>query len=163
KATPPGGPRHEEEAARLHSMTGRADTLSVWLDSDPGALGASGAQTAWAARITGDTVFESLVWYRPGESEARPGMYEARLARRWRVGADGKEIVFELRPEVRFHDGRALRAADVVSSIDAARKGPGRAGRPLEGALGDIAGVEAIGARGVRVRLARANSYVMRA
>lgn len=158
------------EEARLRAMAARGDTLTVWLDSDPRSLDPRVGPTVWTMRITSDTVFESLVRYRPGESEAQPGGYEPRLARSWRVGTDGREIVFELQPDVRFHDGRALTAGDVQRSIEAARRAagshdPAAAGRvgPLGADLADVTGIDVVGPRAVRVRLARANAHVLRA
>ena len=150
------------EESRLRAMAAAADTLTVWLDSDPVALStpAPGPPSAWTLRITQDTVFESLVSYRPGESEARPGGYEPRLAQSWRVSPDGREIVFELQPRVSFHDGRAMTAGDVRSAIDAARRARGS---DLGIDLRDVIGVEVLAARTVRVRLARSNAYVLRA
>jgi peptide/nickel transport system substrate-binding protein len=162
-------------------MAARGKTLTVWLDSDPGALHPPGAAsppappTVWGLRITQDVVVESLVRYRPGESETQPGGYEARLARSWRASGDGREIVFELQPEVRFHDGKALTALDVQGSIDDARRGRPRsrgragAGGDESGAgawadeLADVVGIDVAGPRTVRVRLGRPNAYVLRA
>lgn len=40
------------------------------------------------------------------------------LAESWQPNADGSVWTFKIRREVRFHDGRALRAADVVATMD---------------------------------------------
>jgi peptide/nickel transport system substrate-binding protein len=144
--------------ARLRAMAAAADTLTVWLDGDVQTLDPRTAPTVWTMRIVGDTVFESLVRYRAGESEDQPGGYEPRLARAWRVSSAGRELELELEPDVRFHDGRPLSPADVVGSIDAARRSRERAAL-----LADVAGVDAVGPRSVRVRLARASSYALRA
>jgi ABC-type transport system substrate-binding protein len=154
----PAGPVLAGERARLRTMAAAADTLTVWLDSDVRDLSPLAAPTVWSLRIAEDAVFEALVRYRPGESDAQPGGYEPVLARSWRVLADGREIAFELRDAVRFHDGRAREAADVAWSIEAARRAHGRTGE-----LADVAAVEAAGPRTVRVRLARATSYALRA
>jgi peptide/nickel transport system substrate-binding protein len=147
------------EGARLRALAARRDTLTVWLDSDPRELDPVAAPSAWTARITTDTVLESLLHYRPGESDARPGAYEPRLAASWKVGEGGREIAFELQPQVRFHDGRLLEASDVQRSIEAARRAAGRGG----GDLADVAGVDVVGPRAVKVRLARPNAYALRA
>lgn len=43
---------------------------------------------------------------------------EPEIARSWDISDDGLEIVFHLRDDVRFHDGEALTAEDVVFSYD---------------------------------------------
>ena len=146
------------ERARLRAMAAAADTLTVWLDGDARTLDPRAAPTVWTMRIVQDTVLESLVRYRAGESEAQPGGYEPRLASSWRLSSAGRELEIELQPDVRFHDGRPLAPADVVRSIDAARRSRERA---VE--LADVAGVDASGPRSVRVRLVRASSYALRA
>src|SRR6266545_3521102 len=151
------------ERQRLEAMAVRRDTLTVWLDSDPHTLDPLVAPTAWTLRITSDTVFEALVRYRPGESDAQPGGYEARLARSWRVGAYGREIAFELQPGVHFHDGRAMTALDVQQSIESARRGRGKGGAPLGAELADVLAIDVLGPATVRVRLARPNAYALRA
>ena len=42
---------------------------------------------------------------------------EPDLAESWSIGADGKEAVFQLRADVRFHDGHALSCSDVQYSL----------------------------------------------
>lgn len=154
----PVAPAIAGQRARLRAMAAAADTLTVWLDGDVRTLDPRAAPTVWTMRIVQDTVFESLVRYRAGDDEAQPGGYEPRLARSWRVSSAGRELEIELQPDVRFHDGRPLAPADVVRSIEAARRSPERAVD-----LADVAGVDAAGPRSVRVRLARASSYALRA
>jgi peptide/nickel transport system substrate-binding protein len=62
------------------------------------------------------SVYESLVRF-DGELRLRPA-----LAERW-SSPDDRTYRFELRPGVRFSDGRPLRAADVVASLEANRDG----------------------------------------
>ena len=45
-------------------------------------------------------------------------MLRPMLALSWAANADGSVWTFKLRPGVRFHDGRALAAADVVATMD---------------------------------------------
>lgn len=59
-------------------------------------------------------VYEPLVDFGPNLA------LEPRLARSWRTTSD-LDWVFDLRPGVRFHDGTALSAADVVRSLEIAR------------------------------------------
>lgn len=56
-------------------------------------------------------VYDSLVRFDPD------GRLVAGLAESWTVNDDGKTVSFRLRPGVRWHDGRPLRAADVVATV----------------------------------------------
>lgn len=58
-------------------------------------------------------VFDGLLGYRPGTTEL-----ELRLAAAHEMSEDGRVHRFRLRPGVRFHNGRALVAADVVHSLE---------------------------------------------
>ncbi|MGM0599165.1 MAG: ABC transporter substrate-binding protein [Candidatus Rifleibacteriota bacterium] len=40
------------------------------------------------------------------------------IAKSWTVSSDGKEYIFTLRPDIYFHNGQKLTAADVVYSLD---------------------------------------------
>jgi peptide/nickel transport system substrate-binding protein len=61
----------------------------------------------------GEILFEGLARWVPGTTEVEPG-----LARAWEVSPDGLRWIFELRPDVLFHDGTALDAAAVVFSFE---------------------------------------------
>jgi len=85
------------------------------------------------------------------------------LARSVRVSPDGRAYTFALRPGVRFHNGRELRAADVTYSFERAARGK----RPwvfekitgardfTKGAAGALAGVRVVDDLTVEVRLDR--------
>jgi len=59
-------------------------------------------------------VFEGLVRLNPLSTEMEP-----MLAERWEISADGTVYTFFLRRDVRWHDGVAFTAADVVFTFDA--------------------------------------------
>ena len=46
------------------------------------------------------------------------GNIQPRLAESWKISEDGKAYVFQLRKDVKFHDGREMTAADVKFSMD---------------------------------------------
>ena len=87
------------------------------------------------------------------------------LAESWIVSKDGREYLFTLRKGVRFHNGKALTAEDVVASflrvfragkLPAAGKFLERidgAKELLEGKANTLAGLEAVSEGKVRVRL----------
>lgn len=77
------------------------------------------------------------------------GLPIAALATSWTVSDDGKVWRFELRPDVTYHDGTKLTAADVVHSLEVARAKPG---------VLDKAPVETIEAEGDGVVVIRLSS-----
>jgi peptide/nickel transport system substrate-binding protein len=72
------------------------------------------------------------------------------LAAHW-LTADDRTLVLELRPGLRFSDGRPLTAADVATSLDAGR----RLAWPNDGYLAPIESVRALDERRVEVRAQR--------
>lgn len=60
-------------------------------------------------------VFEGLTRIR-GDGQVHPA-----LAARWDIGDGGRDYVFHLQPNVRYHDGAPFTADDVVFSLDRAR------------------------------------------
>lgn len=73
------------------------------------------------------------------------------LAHHWSVHASGHCWQFQLRPGLRFHDGRPLRAEDVVQTLTRLRDSPG----PYQVLYGDLQAIEALGRWGVQITLAR--------
>ena len=61
------------------------------------------------------------------------------VARDWSVSSDGLTWRFELRPNIRFHDGTTLVVADVLAALERARHPPGSL------ALAPIASIEGAG------------------
>ncbi|MBL7260129.1 ABC transporter substrate-binding protein [Paractinoplanes lichenicola] len=59
------------------------------------------------------TVFNSLIQYDHKTLEPQP-----ELATAWETSADGKTLTFTLREGVKFHDGRAFTAADVIADLE---------------------------------------------
>lgn len=80
------------------------------------------------------------------------GNYISALARSWTVSRDGLTWTFQLRPDVKFHDGTALTAAAVKASIERALAPETKS--PIAGALfGPVAEVQASGATTVVIKL----------
>ncbi|WP_027891945.1 ABC transporter substrate-binding protein [Calidithermus chliarophilus] len=98
--------------------------LRAGMQADPVGLDPH-TTSATATRNQLENVYDTLVRF---DSK---GKIVPSLAQRWSVSPDGLTWTFTLRPDVRFHNGRALEAADVVYSIsrikDPAVKSP-RAG-----------------------------------
>ncbi len=151
-----------EQGDRVAARRERETTLRIHMDADPGHLNPFLTPTLWGRRIVRDTVFETLLTFRGTDDQAAPGEYAPGLARKWTVSQGGREVRIDLRPDVKFHDGSALSSVDVQFSIDAARS-PRWDAPHLRAALADVVAVELVTGLSVRIRLARANGYVLRA
>ena len=71
-----------------------------------------GRETDGESFYASTAVFDTLVEFVPGETAVQPA-----LAKSWDVSANGLEYVFHLREGVKFHDGSAFDANDVVMSL----------------------------------------------
>jgi len=63
-------------------------------------------------RVT-EQIFEGLVAIRPGTTSIRPA-----LATSWKIARDGKSYVFNLRHNVKFHDGTRFNAKAVCTNFN---------------------------------------------
>ncbi len=87
------------------------------------------------------------------------GRTQPRLLERWSVTKDGLTWRLVVRPDVRFHDGTPLTAADVKRTLDAVVASP--ADRATSVCLGYIADVAAPGDLEVLIRLTQRCSYLL--
>jgi peptide/nickel transport system substrate-binding protein len=101
--------------------------------------------------VTGQLACEYLV--RPG----RGNVLQPALASAWRPGATTKEWTFDLRRDVRFHDGSPLTADDVVATFRVIAD-PKRGSSALSAFGGVLSpdGIEKVGEHRVRFHLDRA-------
>jgi peptide/nickel transport system substrate-binding protein/oligopeptide transport system substrate-binding protein len=114
------------------------------------------------------SVFDGLMDYKPGTTELVPDLAES-----VDVSADGLTYTFKLRPGVKFHNGRALTAADVKYSLERtcnpATQSPGagyygalkgfddfQAGKVTE-----LSGVKAVDDQTVTIELSRPDSTLL--
>jgi len=67
-----------------------------------------------SGRQVEDLVFQHLATIGPALQTVGDAGFTPDLARRWTWAADSLSIAFELDPEARWHDGRPVRAGDVV-------------------------------------------------
>jgi peptide/nickel transport system substrate-binding protein len=98
-------------------------------------------------------LFDTLVAYNPASTDVEPA-----LATRWISSREGLVWSFILRDNVRFHDGKALTAADVVTSLERPLKIGTRPAAAvwsalLRGAPGVVKDVRATDARTVQITL----------
>jgi len=130
------------------------------MNADPGSLNPLRAPSEWALRISMDTVFESLVRYRPiGDSDV--GQYQAGLASQWSVSQGGREILVVLDEKAHWQDGRPVTALDVQFSIEAAKSKWADASH-LQGVLANLSAIDILGRKRFRLRLERPDAFVLR-
>jgi peptide/nickel transport system substrate-binding protein len=108
-----------------------------------------------------DSIFEGLVEYKSGGTEIQPC-----LATSWNISADGKNITFNLRQGVKFHDGTDFNASAVVFSFDRQYNASNPYNQYGEWAywgymFSDIQKVEKINDYKVRIVLSRPNAAMM--
>src|ERR1700712_920696 len=88
----------------------RGGRITLLVNPEPNAL-INFATTAGAEQKISPKVTEGLLSY---DFDVRP---QAQLATQWTISADGREYVFKLRPNVRWHDGKPFTSKDVATSI----------------------------------------------
>ena len=101
--------RPEENAPREETQAAAFD-LSMAL-TDPGSLDPPKI-TSNSATIIASQLCDTLVAFDPRTGVLKPG-----LAQSWTVAPDARKVTFQLRPGVKFHNGRDLVAEDFVYSL----------------------------------------------
>jgi peptide/nickel transport system substrate-binding protein len=91
---------------------GASDRIVVARSADPLSLDPARAGDIESLEIA-EQVYDRLVRFAPGRLEPEPD-----LATSWSVSDDGTVWTFELRPDVRFHDGTPVDAEAVVFSFE---------------------------------------------
>jgi len=104
-----GGPREVEAAVEAVP----SETLTYLLYGEPESLDPAYAYDARSNSII-NNVYDRLITY-PGEDASR---FAPMLAEKWEISPDGKVITFNLRKDVKFHDGSAMKADAVKYSFD---------------------------------------------
>ncbi|MDQ4212315.1 ABC transporter substrate-binding protein [Microbacterium capsulatum] len=120
------------------AATGRPDqnaTLTVGLVLEPTSLDIRHTAGAALEQVLVDNIYEGLV------SRTQDDRIVDRLAKSHEVSADGLTYTFVLHDGIAFHDGAALTAADVVSSLQTAKDDATVQGHA------DLAGVASITAK----------------
>jgi serine/threonine-protein kinase len=127
---------------------GAAGDLLVLVIQPVGTLDPAYAHTHEEANVINQT-HEGLLRY-----DAARGVVEPALATSWR--REGSTTFFELRPNVRFHDGSPLTAAAVARSLRRSQRP--RWGRSL---LWDVEAITTPGPMTVAIRLARPSASLL--
>lgn len=93
-------------------------------------------------KLVSDLLFDRLTEMGPSLNTVGDAGFESRLARSWSWSPDSLTITFALHPDARWHDGRPVRAADVVYGFAAIRD-PAN-GSALNASTSDIVTVTAV-------------------
>lgn len=88
-----------------------AQTLEVAIDQSPAGLDPHIITAFSSFMVVNGTIYEGLTAIDKNLAIG-PGLAES-----WTVAPDGKTYTFKLRPNVKFHDGSAMDATDVVATI----------------------------------------------
>jgi peptide/nickel transport system substrate-binding protein len=120
-------------------------TLLAGVDSDPDSLDPQKSSLAVSGEIY-DGIFSRLVDLRPD------GKFAPSLARSW-SGADGKSVIFNIRPGVVFHNGDPLTPEDIAFTFERI-KNP-KFGATYAADFGAVSGVEVTGPHQVTFHLDR--------
>lgn len=129
-----------------------AQTLQIAVDQSPVGLDPHVA-TAFSTQVVDSAIYEGLT-----AVDADLRVVPA-LAASWTVSPDGLTYTFKLRPNARFHDGKAVTPADVAASI--ARVRDPKTGSPLASRFAMIKSVEPDGADGVKLTLATSSAPLL--
>lgn len=141
----------------------RGHTLRIHVDAAPRTLHPLTAPSVWSRRILVGPVFEPLLRYRPPPGGAGTGLgsYQPALARSWRIQLQATELIIELDPDARWHDGRPVTSVDVQFTLDTVRN-PDRRIDHLRPYLASVETVELVNPRTVRVRLRQPDGWFLR-
>lgn len=99
-------------------------------------------------------IFDSLL-------ERGEGGYIPWLAKKWVISEDGKEYIFTLRDNVKWHDGQSLTAEDVEFSFQYFAAHPPVSNDLQEGEGGLVRTVEAINERTVKIIVEKPSATVL--
>lgn len=129
------GPNSSQAETRTTVVPERGGELHIMLES-PGTLDPPRVDDVYESCIA-NQVYDGLLEF---DDSLHPVPC---IAKEWTVSRDGREYVFTLRDDVRFHNGRAVVAADFVYSISRIVE-PGRDDQGIAGEfLRKIEGVDA--------------------
>jgi peptide/nickel transport system substrate-binding protein len=133
----------------------RGGSLRVHLDAEPANLLPLGDGDGSALQVTTGLVYETLL-------DCSNGTYRPGLAESWDISDDGLRVAVRVRAGVRFHDNRAFGVTDVQASIEPLLRS-GAEPTTLRAMLADVAAVEIVTERTVRLALKQPSDFALRA
>lgn len=108
----------------------KGGTLNVGITTEPSSLDPT-RETALSSALVFEQMYDTLIAF-----DARLNFVPL-LAASWTIANDSQSIAFNLRSDVKFHNGRALKSSDVKYSIDLLRK-PGGINAGLYANISDV-------------------------
>jgi peptide/nickel transport system substrate-binding protein len=105
-----GGADAQKAGATVGARPAKGGTAIIGILQEPTQL-ASALTSAGPTQQVSGKIFDGLLAY---GIDSRP---QPQLARAWSVSADGLRISFQLRPNVRWHDGQPFTSEDVAFSV----------------------------------------------
>ena len=99
-------------ALALTALPAQAQVLNLAVDGSPAGLDPHIVTAFNSFQVINGTIYEGLTAI---DKDLRIG---PSLAESWTVAPDGKTYTFKLRSGMKFHDGSAVEAADVVASLN---------------------------------------------
>ena len=89
-----------------------SDVVRIGMQLEPSSFDTTTTSAATASEITYANIMEGLT-YIDGDGEIKP-----RLALNWTVSNKGRTVDFQLRPNVRYHDGKPFDAGSAAFSLN---------------------------------------------
>jgi peptide/nickel transport system substrate-binding protein len=133
-----------------------AGTLRVHLDAEPAHLHPLLEGDASVAMVTGGLIYQTLL-------DCTDGTYRPGLAESWDVSDDGMRIAVRMRTGVRWHDHRAFGVMDAQATLEPLLRSSGPEAAALRADLADVAAVEIVTERTIRLVLRRPSDLALRA
>jgi peptide/nickel transport system substrate-binding protein len=127
----------------------------VSIEGEPAHLNPLLDLEATAGQMIVGTVYEPLLTCTSG------GEYRPALADGWQLSPDGLRLTFHLRPGVRWHDGHLLNVYDVQASLEPLLRPSASGPEILRASLADVATVEVLADRMVRLDLKRPSGFIL--
>jgi peptide/nickel transport system substrate-binding protein len=131
-------------------------TLRVHLEAEPPHLHPLVEGDASARAVTDGLVYQTLL-------DCSGGAYRPLLAESWDVSDDGMRVAIRMRSGVRWHDKHAFGVLDVQATLEPLLRSSGPESAVLRAELADVASIEIISERTVRLVLKRPSDLVLRA
>jgi peptide/nickel transport system substrate-binding protein len=153
---PPAGTLPDPAAVAPPPPGVPAGTLRVHLDAEPAHLHPLLEGDASVAMVTSGLIYQTLL-------DCSSGSYKPGLAESWDVSDDGMRIAVRMRTGVRWHDHRAFGVLDAQATLEPLLRSSGPEAAALRADLADVAAVEIVTERTIRLVLRHPSDLALRA